>query len=107
MPVFSHDSGVTHLKEVFYRVGFSDKDILALSGSHTLGAAETALLDDPVFRHYVELYAKFYQCFILARSLKRRVEASHSFLFNEPFLCIALLTVKDSTILAQSAVGVW
>ncbi|KAK3224351.1 hypothetical protein Dsin_011376 [Dipteronia sinensis] len=31
--------GVTHLKEVFYRMGLSDKDIVALSGGHTLGRA--------------------------------------------------------------------
>ncbi|CAH8329487.1 unnamed protein product [Eruca vesicaria subsp. sativa] len=28
-----------HLKEVFYRMGLSDKDIVALSGGHTLGRA--------------------------------------------------------------------
>ncbi|KAK0604675.1 hypothetical protein LWI29_018113 [Acer saccharum] len=31
--------GVTHLKDVFYRMGLSDKDIVALSGGHTLGRA--------------------------------------------------------------------
>ncbi|KAL0334584.1 UNVERIFIED_CONTAM: L-ascorbate peroxidase 3 [Sesamum radiatum] len=89
--------GVPHLKEVFYRMGLSDKDIVALSGGHTLGRAhpersgfdgpwtkeplkfdnsyfqellkgesegllklptDLALLDDPDFRRYVELYAK-------------------------------------------------
>lgn len=28
--------GVPHLKDVFYRMGLSDKDIVALSGGHTL-----------------------------------------------------------------------
>lgn len=28
--------GVPHLREVFYRMGLSDKDIVALSGGHTL-----------------------------------------------------------------------
>ncbi|CAK9139599.1 unnamed protein product [Ilex paraguariensis] len=28
--------GVPHLKEIFYRMGLSDKDIVALSGAHTL-----------------------------------------------------------------------
>lgn len=28
--------GPSHLKEVFYRMGLSDKDIVALSGGHTL-----------------------------------------------------------------------
>ncbi|KAI3962381.1 hypothetical protein MKW92_050826 [Papaver armeniacum] len=85
-----------HLKDVFYRMGLSDQDIMALSGGHTLGRAhiersgfdgpwtkeplkfdnsyfkellkedtegllklptDKALLDDPKFRHYVQLYA--------------------------------------------------
>jgi len=29
--------GATHLREVFYRMGFSDKEIVALSGAHTIG----------------------------------------------------------------------
>lgn len=28
--------GVPHLKDVFYRMGLSNKDIVALSGGHTL-----------------------------------------------------------------------
>nr|DAD41650.1 TPA_asm: hypothetical protein HUJ06_015973 [Nelumbo nucifera] len=31
--------GVKHLRDVFYRMGLSDKDIVALSGGHTLGRA--------------------------------------------------------------------
>ncbi|KAK6922571.1 hem peroxidase [Dillenia turbinata] len=31
--------GVQHLKDIFYRMGLSDKDIVALSGGHTLGKA--------------------------------------------------------------------
>ncbi|KAL6525984.1 L-ascorbate peroxidase 3 [Orobanche hederae] len=31
--------GVPHLREVFYRMGLSDKDIVVLSGGHTLGRA--------------------------------------------------------------------
>lgn len=30
------DVGVTHLRDIFYRMGLSDKDIVALSGGHTL-----------------------------------------------------------------------
>lgn len=29
-------SGAAHLREVFYRMGLGDKDIVALSGGHTL-----------------------------------------------------------------------
>lgn len=28
-----------HLREVFYRMGFTDKEIVVLSGAHTLGRA--------------------------------------------------------------------
>ncbi|KAJ4843318.1 L-ascorbate peroxidase 3 [Turnera subulata] len=31
--------GASHLRDVFYRMGLSDKDIVALSGGHTLGKA--------------------------------------------------------------------
>ncbi|XP_021728663.1 L-ascorbate peroxidase 2, cytosolic-like [Chenopodium quinoa] len=31
------EKGSDHLREVFYRMGLSDKDIVALSGGHTLG----------------------------------------------------------------------
>ncbi|KAL6959913.1 L-ascorbate peroxidase 3 [Sarracenia purpurea var. burkii] len=88
--------GPSHLREVFHRMGLSDKDIVALSGGHTLGRAhpersgfegpwtkdplkfdnsyfmellkeeskllklptDKALVEDPKFRHYVEVYAK-------------------------------------------------
>lgn len=89
--------GAAHLRDVFYRMGLSDKDIVALSGGHTLGKArpdrsgfdgawtkdplkfdnsyfvellkgetdgllklptDKVLVEDPVFRRYVELYAK-------------------------------------------------
>lgn len=30
------DVGVSHLRDIFYRMGLSDKDIVALSGGHTL-----------------------------------------------------------------------
>lgn len=31
--------GVQHLRDIFYRMGFDDKEIVALSGAHTLGRA--------------------------------------------------------------------
>ncbi|EFJ08465.1 hypothetical protein SELMODRAFT_131845 [Selaginella moellendorffii] len=89
--------GANHLRDVFGRMGLNDKDIVALSGGHTLGRAhkdrsgfdgpwtsnpltfdnsyfieliegektgllklptDTCLMDDKVFRQYVETYAK-------------------------------------------------
>ena len=29
--------GAAHLRDVFYRMGFDDRDIVALSGAHTVG----------------------------------------------------------------------
>lgn len=34
--LFNFDAGAPHLKDIFYRMGLSDKDIVALSGAHTL-----------------------------------------------------------------------
>lgn len=73
--------GVTHLRDVFGRLGFSDKDIVALSGAHNLVSmtqnsllfdnsyfkellskktkvpTDKALLEDPQFRLFIEKYA--------------------------------------------------
>lgn len=92
------NQGAKHLRDIFYRMGLSDKDIVALSGGHSLGRAhpersgfkgawtkeplkfdnsyykellnnesdpellklrtDKALVEDPKFKRYVELYAK-------------------------------------------------
>ncbi|KAJ3339809.1 L-ascorbate peroxidase 3 [Gonapodya sp. JEL0774] len=33
--------GASHIRDVFYRMGFDDRDIVALSGAHTLGRCHT------------------------------------------------------------------
>nr|QCQ29398.1 ascorbate peroxidase [Camellia fraterna] len=134
--------GVPHLRDIFYRMGLSDKDIVALSGGHTLGRAhpersgfdgpwtkeplkfdnsffvellkgesegllklstDKALLEDPEFHRYVELYAKDEDAFF------RDYAVSHKKLSELGFTpgssgCRAV--VKDGTVLAQSAIGV-
>ncbi|OAY64828.1 putative L-ascorbate peroxidase 4, partial [Ananas comosus] len=71
LPDFS--KGAQHLRDVFYRMGLSDKDIVALSGGQILVKSiskllkeesaqllhplDKALVDDPAFRSYVEQYA--------------------------------------------------
>ncbi|XP_074293645.1 L-ascorbate peroxidase 3-like [Silene latifolia] len=35
----NQNGGTRHLRDIFYRMGFNDKDIVALSGAHTLGRA--------------------------------------------------------------------
>ncbi|KAH1122657.1 hypothetical protein J1N35_005817 [Gossypium stocksii] len=134
--------GAPHLRDIFYRMGLSGKDIVALSGGHTLGRAhpersgfdgpwtneplkfdnsyfvellkgesegllklptDIALMDDPDFREYVELYAKDEDEFFrdYAESHKKLSELGF-----DPSSARSNPVAKDSTILAQSAVGV-
>nr|AIP90109.1 ascorbate peroxidase [Musa AB Group] len=135
------NQGVSHLRDVFYRMGLSDKDIVALSGGHTLGRAhrersgfqgawtkdplkfdnsyfaelvkgekegllqlptDKVLLDDPVLRDYVVLYAtdedKFFEDY--AESHKKLSELG----FTPPRTC--LTRGKTRSILQQGALGV-
>ncbi|KAL5821152.1 hypothetical protein ACOSQ3_023034 [Xanthoceras sorbifolium] len=134
--------GVTHLKDIFYRMGLSDKDIVALSGGHTLGRAhqersgfqgswtedplkfdnsyfvellkgesagllklntDKALLEDPGFCRYVELYAKDEDAFFADYALSHKKLSELGF---SPPSSGFKATVKNSTVLAQGAVGV-
>ncbi|KAJ7978612.1 Ascorbate peroxidase [Quillaja saponaria] len=133
--------GSPHLRDIFYRMGLSDKDIVALSGGHTLGRAhpersgfdgpwteeplkfdnsyfvellkaesegllklptDKALLDDPGFCSYVELYAKDEDAFF------KDYAESHKKLSELGFAPSSSGSkgVNDSVILAQGAVGV-
>ncbi|RDX79994.1 L-ascorbate peroxidase 3, partial [Mucuna pruriens] len=125
--------GASHLREIFYRMGLGDRDIVALSGGHTLGKAhkdrsdfegqwtkdplkfdnsyfvellkgeskdllklptDKALVEDPEFRKYVELYAKDGDAFFLdyATSHKKLSELG----FN----------AKNRSILAKGVIGI-
>ncbi|XP_011043177.1 PREDICTED: L-ascorbate peroxidase 3, peroxisomal [Populus euphratica] len=134
--------GASHLRDVFYRMGLSDKDIVALSGGHTLGRAhrdrsgfdgpwtkeplkfdnsyfqellkgdsegllklqtDRVLVEDPEFRKYVLLYAEDEDAFFsdYAASHKKLSELG----FSPPSSSLKAIT-ENSTLLAQSAVGV-
>ncbi|KAK7307470.1 hypothetical protein VNO77_40570 [Canavalia gladiata] len=125
--------GASHLRDIFYRMGLSDKDIVALSGGHTLGKAhedrsnfegpwtrnplkfdnsyfvellkgeskdllklptDNALVEDPMFRKYVEVYAKDGDVFFAdyATSHKKLSELG----FN----------VKNHSILVKGLIGI-
>lgn len=134
--------GVQHLRDIFYRMGLSDKDIVALSGAHTLGRAhpersgfagawteeplkfdnsyfvellkgesegllklptDKALMEDPEFRKYVELYAKDEDAFFHDYAISHKKLSELGF---TPSTSSSKLDLKTSTILAHSAVGV-
>ncbi|KAH7440083.1 hypothetical protein KP509_04G090500 [Ceratopteris richardii] len=144
------NQGSQHLRDVFYRMGLSDKDIVALSGGHTLGKAHSersgfvgswthqplkfdnsyfiellngesedllqlstdkCLLEDPIFRPYVESYAQDEELFFkhYAESHKKLSELGFSTPLNTNSSSKGV--GKDThysnptTILAQSAVG--
>ncbi|KAF5727820.1 hypothetical protein HS088_TW22G01517 [Tripterygium wilfordii] len=87
--------GPPHLRDIFYQIGLSDKGIVALSGGNTL-----ALLDDPEFRCYVELYAKDEDAFFrdYAESHKKLSELGFT-----PHSSASKAITNDPNILAQSA----
>ncbi|KAG2580548.1 hypothetical protein PVAP13_6NG354100 [Panicum virgatum] len=135
--------GAPHLRDIFYRMGLTDKDIVALSGGHTLGKAhpersgfegawtqeplkfdnsyfvellkgesegllqlptDKALLSDPEFRHYVELYAKDEDAFFkdYAESHKKLSELG----FTPRGAASAKSDLPTGAVLAQGAFGV-
>jgi L-ascorbate peroxidase len=133
--------GAPHLRDIFYRMGLNDKDIVALSGGHTLGKAhpersgfegawtqeplkfdnsyflellkgesegllqlptDKALLTDPEFRRYVDLYAKDEDAFFKDYAESHKKLSELGFRSSGP-------TKSDLTsgaVLAQSAFGV-
>ncbi|KAK7367275.1 hypothetical protein VNO80_09284 [Phaseolus coccineus] len=113
--------GASHLREIFYRMGLGDKDIVVLSGGHTLGKAhrdrsnfegqwtkdplkfdnsyfvellkgeskdllklptDKALVEDPIFRNYVELYAKDEDAFFSDYATSHKKLSELGFIFK-------------------------
>ncbi|KAE8707762.1 MORC family CW-type zinc finger protein 3 isoform 2 [Hibiscus syriacus] len=83
--------GTKHLRYIFYRMGFSDKDMVAPSGGmhweeHIL--KDQALVEDPKLLRYVELYAKDEDAFF------RDYAASHKKLSELCFISPSRLALK-------------
>eukprot|EP01124_Arcella_intermedia_P000296 TRINITY_DN10153_c0_g1_i1.p1 TRINITY_DN10153_c0_g1~~TRINITY_DN10153_c0_g1_i1.p1 ORF type:complete len:264 (+),score=53.13 TRINITY_DN10153_c0_g1_i1:37-828(+) len=55
--------GAQHLRDVFYRMGFTDREIVALSGAHTLGRChpETSGYDGPWTRNPTKFDNAFFK----------------------------------------------
>jgi catalase (peroxidase I) len=55
--------GAQHLRDVFYRMGFNDKEIVALSGAHTLGRChiERSGYDGPWTRHPLKFDNQYFK----------------------------------------------
>ncbi|KAI3886258.1 hypothetical protein MKX03_007978 [Papaver bracteatum] len=135
-----------HLKDVFYRMGLSDQDIVALSGGHTLGRAhkersgfdgqwtkeplkfdnsyfvellrkednggllklptDKALLNDPNFHRYVELYANDENAFFkdYAASHKKLSELGFTPKSSSPAMHQNMIeAAKNNPLVQQSA----
>ena len=66
--------GASHLRDIFYRMGLSDKDIVALSGAHTLVLFSYMFLSMPGFVGY-----RFnIRLFVLALVLQGRAHPERS-----------------------------
>ncbi|KAH1224025.1 putative L-ascorbate peroxidase 3, peroxisomal [Glycine max] len=126
--------GASHLRDIFYRMGLGDKDIVALSGGHTLGKAhkdrsdfhgqwtkdplkfdnsyfvellrgeskdllklptDKALVEDPNFRKYVELYAKDEDAFFSDYATSHKKLSELGFIFK-----------NHRSILAKGVIGI-
>ena len=64
------DKKAQHLRDIFYPKGFNDREIVALSGAHTLGACHLHVLMDHgriLLRSLIRLSSKTY----LKRSINR------------------------------------
>ncbi|XP_047322377.1 L-ascorbate peroxidase 3-like [Impatiens glandulifera] len=134
--------GAQHLRDIFYRMNLSDKDIVALSGGHTLGRAhpersgfdgpwtkdplkfdnsyfiellngesegllrlptDKVLVEDPVFRPLVNLYAKDEEEFFKQYAISHKKLSELGFI--DPKSSCAV-DKSEGVVLAQSAVGI-
>ncbi|KAH0871673.1 hypothetical protein HID58_078695 [Brassica napus] len=101
-----------HLRDVFYRMGLSDKDIVALSGGHTLGRAhpERSGFDGPWTQEPLKFDNSY---FVITQfpdedAFFRDYAESHKKLSELGFNpnASAAKACSDSTVLAQGAFGV-
>uniref|UniRef100_A0A2N9J3V3 L-ascorbate peroxidase n=1 Tax=Fagus sylvatica TaxID=28930 RepID=A0A2N9J3V3_FAGSY len=133
--------GAKHLRDVFYRMGLSNKDIVALSGGHTLGKAHSersgfeslpwtneplkfdnsyfvellkgdskgllklptdkALIEDPEFLRYVELYAREEDAFFTDYAISHKKLSELG--FTRPSLGASRTSTRQSAVVVAVA----
>jgi hypothetical protein len=73
--------GAQHLRDVFYRMGFDDREIVALSGAHTLGRCHLSRsgFDGPWTRHPLKFDNTYFKNLIDCKWTKRKWDGNEQF----------------------------
>lgn len=119
------DKGVDHLREIFHPKGFTDKDIVALSGAHTVGSchADRSGFDGPWTEdklkfdnsYFTEMLAKEYADETTAGGCPQKRHGksgtimliSDLALLEEPFRQHVELYAKDQAAFFKDFVAAW
>ena len=119
------DKGIDHLREIFHPKGFSDRDIVALSGAHTVGKCHAdrsgfdgAWTEMPLKfdnSYFTELLAKEYVDETTAAGCPQKKHAksgtimliSDLALLESPFREYVELYAKDEEAFFRDYVGAW
>lgn len=119
------DKGIDHLREIFHPKGFTDRDIVALSGAHTVGACHADRSgfdgkwteDNRTFSnsYFTEMLAKGYADEVTAQGCPQKVckksgtimLISDLALLEAPFREIVELYAKDQEAFFKDYTAAW